>query len=116
MNDTTDTTDDVDPLQCDAIVQEAAQVTTGDAASVEDEGKASESQARDFEDYVSQFYSDQDEGLDGSDLGQSQEQEAEVWSEDGTHSHAELIAQTQNAIKATQAAVKAVASKAKKKS
>ena len=116
MNDTTDTTNDADPLQCAAVVQEAAQVATSDAVSVEDEGKASEAQARDFEDYVSQFCSDADESLDGSESSQSHEQEAEVWSEDGTHSHAELIAQTQSAIKAAQAAVKAVASKAKKKS
>jgi len=116
MSDTTDTTDDVDPLQCAAMVQEATQVATGDAVSVEDEGKASESQALSYQDYVSQFCNERDEGLDGSDLGQSQEQEAEVWSEDGTHSHAQLIAQTQSAIKATQAAVKAVARKTKKKS
>lgn len=116
MNDTTDTTDDIDPLQCAAVVQEATQVATGDAVSVEDEGKASASQALSYQDYVAQFCSDPGEAVDGADSGHAQEQEAEVWSEDGSHAHAELIAQTQSAIKATQAAVKAVASKAKKKS
>lgn len=113
MTDTPNTKDDQDPEQSAAVVSEAQQVVSSDAAAAQEEGQISESLGRDFEDYVTQCGGGGDEGL--SDDPDMLDEEFETWGEDAAQPNADLIAQTQSAIKATQAIVNAVAAKSKKK-
>ena len=101
MTDTPDTTDDLDPEQSNAVANEAA--------AAQAEGLESEALARDFQDYVTQCSGVEDEDP------YTPDQEFETLTEDAASPDADLIAQTQSAIKATQAVVNAVAAKSKKK-
>ena len=98
MTDTPDTTDDLDLEQSNAVANEAV--------AAQEEGLESEALARDFQDYVTQ--------CSGGDAD-TPDQECETLTDDAPSTHADIIAQTQSAIKATQAVVNAVAAKSKKK-